>query len=79
MELPESEVADESHIVVPSTSASTSLDIEIIPEKPNHPVMSQFPLRTFGKQGLFAHHGTKNILGYITEKLVMTFSTFTAM
>ena len=50
MELPESEVTDESPIVVPPTSASTSLDIEIIPEKPNHPVMSQFPLRTFGKQ-----------------------------
>ena len=50
MELPESEVTDESPIVVPPTSAITSLDIEIIPEKPNHPVMSQFPLRTFGKQ-----------------------------
>lgn len=47
MELPESEVTDESPIVLPPTSASTSLDIEIIPEKPNHPVMSQFPMADF--------------------------------
>ncbi len=47
--LPEPVATDESSRVAPLISASTSLDIEIIPEKPNHQLIS-FPLRTFGKQ-----------------------------
>ena len=49
-ELSESVAANESPVVASQlTSSSTSLNVEVIPEKAHHPEMF-FSLRTFGKQ-----------------------------
>ena len=80
-ELSESVAANESPVVASRlTSSSTSLNVKVISEKAHHPEMF-FPLRTFCKQkkGLFAHLGSRNILGCTIKKVGMLFSAFTVM